>query len=119
MPVGTIFIWTYLSTHMIRFLFIKTCYYLFYYGMGDMCFYPLYAIVSFHYMPECNLCGNSCGEPDLTKFGYEHLEYVMERERRRDNGLCVKCTKDALSHHVWCDDCNVNSKYLGYPGGLA
>ena len=82
-------------------------------------FCPLYAISFFYYMPTCGFCKNECNESDQTKFGYEHPECNREFCNRRDGGICVKCREPTLKHHAWCENCDVNSEFLGYPGGSA
>ena len=62
---------------------------------------------------KCIYCNNARGSFEC------HSECMQEYKRRFENSLCVMCGTEQNSGKIFCQSCNSNSKYSGYPGGSA
>ena len=59
-----------------------------------------------------------CGKGTRLESDHWHHECGNAASRRRRNGLCTRCGKDAQPGEEWCNTCDIWSPYVGYGGDV-
>ena len=65
---------------------------------------------------DCKLCGQPCLESHDLFRKEAHRVCYDEWCQRKAAGLCDKCGINKQNGMLHCDDCGVDSGFVGYPG---